>query len=273
MKGLFSITLVLGVSTMVECLSKSDMEKIKATLKEDHLVGPTNVGAPAVRLGFHDCVGGCDGCLNLNNKDNAGLANLTQELEEVYADPDLGYNKLLSRADFWALAATYSVELAIEHNNKMCKLSPKKFGLTSYESCKIDIPTWTFKTGRKDCATSPKTTKDVHLPGATLDYTSMIDFFKTEFGFSPREMTALMGAHALGSAFPENSGFKGTWTVVDENALNNQYYRFLIKEKLGSSKMYLLLLQQRDTGNGITSDVVLYKALKVDSSGHTTCLS
>ena len=80
-------------------------------------------------------------------------------------------------------------------------------------------------------------------------------------------------AHALDSVFPENSGFKGTWTVVDENALNNQYYRFLIKEKLGSSKMYLLLLQQRDTGNGITSDVVLYKALKVDSSGHTTCLS
>ena len=60
----------------------------------------------------------------------------------------------------------------------------------------------------------------------------MIGFFKAEFGFSPREMTALMGAHALGSVFPENSGFKGTWTVVDENALNTQYYRFLIKDKL-----------------------------------------
>jgi hypothetical protein len=23
--------------------------------------------------GFHDCVGGCDGCINLDNDDNAGL--------------------------------------------------------------------------------------------------------------------------------------------------------------------------------------------------------
>ena len=110
----------------------------------------------------------------------------------------------------------------------------------------------------------------------------MIGFFKAEFGFSPREMTVLMGAHALGSAFPENSGFKGTWTVVDENALNNQYYRFLLKDKLWvhkdvspapATKRHWQWDSPELGGFMITSDVVLYKDLKVDSSGHTTCIS
>jgi hypothetical protein len=33
-------------------------------------------------------------------------------------------------------------------------------------------------------------------------------FFADEFGFSPNETVALMGAHTLGSAIPHNSGFK-----------------------------------------------------------------
>ena len=38
----------------------------------------------AVRLSFHDCVGGCDGCLNTDNEDNAGLAPLVAAYEEIY---------------------------------------------------------------------------------------------------------------------------------------------------------------------------------------------
>jgi hypothetical protein len=35
-------------------------------------------------------------------------------------------------------------------------------------------------------------------------------FFADEFGFSPNETVALMGAHTLGSAIPHNSGFKAS---------------------------------------------------------------
>ncbi len=45
--------------------------------------------AMMVRLGFHDCVGGCDGCINLNNADNNGLAIPMDNLESLYASLDL----------------------------------------------------------------------------------------------------------------------------------------------------------------------------------------
>lgn len=61
-----------------------------------------------VRLAFHDCVGGrpsltlapccpggCDGCLNVNNEDNAGLADLVAALDTIYLDN--GYDTVLSR--------------------------------------------------------------------------------------------------------------------------------------------------------------------------------
>ena len=42
-----------------------------------------------------------------------------------------------------------------------------------------------------------------------------MDFFQQEFGYTEREVTALMGAHTLGAADIFNSGFNGVW-VNDE---------------------------------------------------------
>lgn len=54
-----------------------------------------------LRLGFHDCVGGCDGCIDLHNMDNTGLelpiAALTPIVEKYKSHG-------ISRADIWALA-------------------------------------------------------------------------------------------------------------------------------------------------------------------------
>jgi hypothetical protein len=41
-----------------------------------------------------------------------------------------------------------------------------------------------------------------------LPCAGLMKFFADEFGFSPNETVALMGAHTLGSAIPHNSGFK-----------------------------------------------------------------
>ena len=65
-----------------------------------------------VRLTFHDCVGkflmtslhfyiflfflgGCDGCLNVNNPDNAGLETVVADLEAIYQAE--GLNETISR--------------------------------------------------------------------------------------------------------------------------------------------------------------------------------
>jgi hypothetical protein len=47
------------------------------------------------RLNFHDCVGGCNGCVNLNDGSNAGLSNIVQTLESVYLNN--GYGAYISR--------------------------------------------------------------------------------------------------------------------------------------------------------------------------------
>ena len=65
-------------------------------------------GIPA----FHGCVGGCHGCLNLNQPDNKGQEDIIAALEKVYADLDLA-ERGVSRADLWALAGTVAVEVGV----------------------------------------------------------------------------------------------------------------------------------------------------------------
>jgi Peroxidase len=48
-----------------------------------------------IRLNFHDCVGGCDGCVNLNDPSNVGLSNIIQTLDSIYRSN--GYGPYISR--------------------------------------------------------------------------------------------------------------------------------------------------------------------------------
>merc|ERR1712123_449983 len=125
--------------------------------------------ATTVRLAFHDCVGGCDGCLNINNADNAGLADIVASLDTVYTDN--GYDSVLSRADFWALAEIYAVDKTIELNNADCE----------EDDCEVPDSGLVFQWGRVDCNTAPYTDVDVGLPSAKLDHANVMSFFANEY--------------------------------------------------------------------------------------------
>merc|ERR1711963_692886 len=84
-------------------LSASDVDNI-IQASRDTLRGELST---MVRLSFHDCVGGCDGCLNINNTENNGLADLVAGLETVYQDN--GFESLVSRADMWAILGVWAV--------------------------------------------------------------------------------------------------------------------------------------------------------------------
>ena len=86
-------------------LSIETVHLIKSDLS-DRFKGPAL--ATLVRLGFHHCVGGCDGCLNLNNPDNFGLEDVIEQLENLYNG--LNLSSVLSRADLWTIAAMFAVE-------------------------------------------------------------------------------------------------------------------------------------------------------------------
>ena len=57
-------------------------------------------------------MGGCDGCINIAQDNNAGLNGTLGLLENTYKNLSLA-NMGISRADFWAFAGMVSVEKAI----------------------------------------------------------------------------------------------------------------------------------------------------------------
>jgi len=107
--SLILLTTVISLSLGFTSLSSTQVDAIKRQIRT---VVRGSTLPTAVRLSFHDCVGGCDGCLNVNNHDNAGLADLVSSLDTVYTTNS--YDSVLSRADFWALAGIYAVDKTIQ---------------------------------------------------------------------------------------------------------------------------------------------------------------
>jgi hypothetical protein len=84
---------------------------------------------------FHSCVGGCNGCINLNQSANAGLAEALEPLEDKYLK--LGLEEQgISRADFWAFAGMIAIEKGasldigsvklpclVVNNNRICNVA------------------------------------------------------------------------------------------------------------------------------------------------------
>jgi len=172
--------------------------------------------ATAVRIAFHDCVGGCDGCINRNNPDNAGfMFDSLDVMDKIYEE---GYKQDMSRADFYILTGVTALEESLQFNN------------ANLTSSYIQPVRFSFGYGRCDCPTSPTTTVERGFPGGHFDYQQVMDFFRKEFGFNEKESVAIMGAHTLGGASgTTGSGFEGFWKEdgVAAARLNNRYYSLL----------------------------------------------
>jgi len=191
----------IPISTTIEEVS----DEIRELLDDD-----SDLGAKFVRLGFHMCVGGCDGCVNMNNVDNKGLEvpiNAIASIVSTYTS-DSG----LSRADIWALAALIAAEEAQDNNNGA------QF---------VDFPFEWY--GRTDCSQGAFSGPDQDFPPPDLSTHQLLEFFSTNFGLSTRETVALMGAHTLGELSRMNSGFDGPrgWNN-NRRSLDNGFYDGLI---------------------------------------------
>merc|ERR1711970_137427 len=265
---ILSLLLVLSLATSAmmqfTSLTSTEVEAVKKKLRS---VVRGSALPTAVRLSFHDCVGGCDGCLNINNHDNAGLADLVASLDTLYLANS--YDSLLSRADFWALAGVYAVDKTIELNNADC----------DEDDCEVPDSGLVFQWGRTDCDTAHYTDVDVGLPSALLDHANVMSFFAGEFGFDDNETVALLGAHTLGRASSDNSGFTGVWINGEANFFNNEYYKKLVDSDLtwrhrdASTNAETTNWQWNvpQTAFMLNVDVALYKDIQVDSDGKSSC--
>lgn len=184
-------------------------EDVVATLRsaiEDLIAATPTLIPKFVRLSFHDCVGGCDGCVDLQNPENAGLFMPIVALGPICEKEPVGMIPAgagVSRADCWALAALTASEVAQD---------------STYFAFSLE------KIGRQDCeAVRGIGGPERPMPTAHAGLDELVDFFDEWFGLNHQEIVALMGAHTLGGAYKANSGYSGVWTS-DPLALNNYYY-------------------------------------------------
>jgi hypothetical protein len=257
-------------------LQSKTVEAAKAELIAKLFKGNEDRYAVAVRIAFHDCVGGCDGCINRANPGNFG--SLFTSLDIIDPIYDARYKAYMSRADFYVLAGVTALEESLKFNNANLTsnyIRPVKFN---------------FKYGRCDCPTSPRTNVDVGLPHGHFDYQEVMDFFKQEFGFSVKESVAIMGAHTLGGASgARGSGFEGFWKEDATAAarLNNRYYSVLVDRSLTWENVDQSVnngfAEQRwqwvagTTPAGVpapfmlNADVALYRDIQTNRNGRSLC--
>eukprot|EP00039_Didymoeca_costata_P015855 m.274950 g.274950 ORF g.274950 m.274950 type:complete len:445 (+) comp16291_c0_seq4:191-1525(+) len=180
----------------------------------DSIVGGIGRGdliGGVVRLAFHDASGfnrndasnpgGPDGCFDTNNPDNNGLDGIAGRIEDIYT----AFCSSVSKADFWALAAKVSVDIASSSNVKI----PFRYGRTTRKNC-IDS-----SNGRS------------RLPGAEQGLPEINRIMVSNWGMSLERAVALLGAHTLGRAERQFSGYQGPW-VAQPDVFNNNYYRDII---------------------------------------------
>ena len=196
------------------------------------------LGPKFVRLGFHDCIGGCDGCVDMANPRNAGLQVPIGALADIVDE----FEGALSRADIWVLAAlvgaqnaqALSVEDILDSNNDLEEedIFQADFSMewTGRLNCEDREPDGLcFNEDGEEVNCGPRRGPHRFFPDSAITTRELFQFFDDEFGFDVQESVALMGAHTLGELSTDNSGFDGPNGWVEEKEfLDNEYYRQLI---------------------------------------------
>lgn len=193
------------------------------------IFSPTAPGAIQIkkllRAPFHDCMGGCDARINLENTENRGLEGLVRRITQIYNDNNNPFKTTLSRPDFWVLCELRALAWGIKNGGtaqNIPVLGPNfavyKYGRTNttFDPAFDDIE-GPFPDGIANWTGTGATTV---LGGLTAGFKGLV---------SEYDIVALLGLHNAGGAAEQNSGFSGPWgSSSDQNVVNTGLYRFLM---------------------------------------------
>mmetsp|Transcript_52473 Transcript_52473/g.127022 ORF Transcript_52473/g.127022 Transcript_52473/m.127022 type:complete len:577 (+) Transcript_52473:23-1753(+) len=206
-----------------------------------------------LRLIFHDCVGGCDGCIDMTNFDNAGLVlpiNALRPVVDKYEPTGV-----LSRTDIWMLSAVVASEVATSAVAVEGLEFP--FQWVGRRTCE-DL------NGGSNCGRGADGTPSPCGPfggphralcHGDIDGTTTIQqFMSNEFDFDAQETTAIMGAHSVGAMRAVNLGFEGRrgWDLTN-NDLDRGYFIELVGSRNDPDSLpdWQQTLQNNDGLDGI----------------------
>ncbi|KAE8777394.1 Peroxidase 4 [Hordeum vulgare] len=161
------------------------LQAIVRSVMTQAVAAEPRMGASILRLFFHDCfVNGCDASIllddtaNFTGEKNAGPnANSVRGydvIDTIKAQVEAACKATVSCADIVALAARDSVNL-------------------------LGGPTWAVQLGRRDARNASQSAANSNLPSPGSSLASLIATFGSK-GLSPRDMTALSGAHTIGQS-------------------------------------------------------------------------
>ena len=199
-----------------------------------------------LRLGFHDCVGGCNGCVDLSNPDNKGLLEPIEHLASLVDT----FKDRYSRADVWAMATLVAADkslVVLDDNGTLVDERPEGLDALHFPMTHI---------GRTDCVGADEKGiggPDVEMPSNDLTTHELLQFFDDEFNFTTEEAVAIMGAHSVAVATRENVGFgnlgkeEGWVCHAEEYILDNRYYSMLVGDE-GDEVNGATLLTQSSKG-------------------------
>jgi L-ascorbate peroxidase len=164
-----------------------------------------------IRLAWHDAgtynaidgTGGANGSIRFTPESehgaNAGLAWARSKLEDIKA-----IHSAISYADLYQLASVVAVEF-------------------------MGGPAIPFRLGRKDAQGPDQCTPDGRLPDATKTEDHLRDIFY-RMGFVDKDIVALSGAHCVGRAHADRSGFEGAWSS-EPLSFSNDYFTELLRSE------------------------------------------
>nr|BBB37586.1 ascorbate peroxidase [Chattonella marina var. antiqua] len=171
-----------------------------------------------VRLAWHDAgtycaadkTGGANASIRFDPEKghgaNAGLQIAMEKLEPLKAS-----HSEISYADLYQLASVVAIEFC-------------------------GGPQIPFRLGRTDMP-QEKCTPDGRLPDANQGCPHLRDIFG-RMGMTDKEIVALSGAHTLGRAHKDRSGFEGAWTQ-EPLVFDNSYFTELLAKDQDSSLLKL----------------------------------
>lgn len=195
--------------------------EIQALLSSDPTLAPQ-----FVKLAFHDCVGGCDGCVDLADSDNDGLSAPITALDGIVSayvqaqsssgpggptgptGPGGSGHLTISRADIWALAALEGANFG-QNPPGTVDFPMEWIGRVDCEN-KGDI-CYNAHGSEVDCSAKAGPHRD--LPDPDLHTMDLMNWFHDEFGFKFPNVISFMG----GNYWTRNGG-----------VLDNTYYSYLV---------------------------------------------